>query len=44
MKSFRYNFNMKKLKYFFNKKDCSKCNHKMIKSKGDEEKIDFCIY
>lgn len=37
MKSFRYDFTMKELKYFlFNKKNCPKCNHKMIKSKGYE--------
>lgn len=34
MKAFRYDFTMKELKYFlFNKKNCPKYNHKMIKSK-----------
>ena len=37
MKSFRYNFTMKELKYYlFSKKNCPKCNHKMIKSKTYE--------
>lgn len=37
MKSFRYDFTMKELKYFlFNKKVCPKCNHKLSKSKGYE--------
>jgi len=37
MKSFRYEFTMKELKYFlFSKKICPKCNRKMSKSKGYE--------
>ena len=37
MKAFRYDFTMKELKYLlFNKKNCPKCNHKMVKSKGYE--------
>ena len=37
MKSFRYEFTMKELKYYlFNKKKCPKCQNKMIKSKGYE--------
>ena len=37
MKSFRYDFTMKELKYYlFSKKNCPKCNNKMTKSKGYE--------
>lgn len=37
MKAFRYDFTMKELGYFlFKKKNCPKCNHKMIKSKDYE--------
>lgn len=37
MKSFRYEFNMRELKYYlFSKKLCPKCKNKMIKSKGYE--------
>lgn len=36
-KSFRYDFTMKKLKYYlFNKKNCPKCKSKMTKSKQYE--------
>lgn len=37
MKAFRYDFTMKELKfYLFNKKNCPKCDYKMIKSKDYE--------
>lgn len=36
-RAFRYDFTMKELKYYlFNKKNCPKCNHKMIRNKGYE--------